>query len=188
MARCPGADRRLVPSITASDTSPAEPRPAVICAGPEGRTRKARLQPVARALLAGEGFSLIEILVVILIIGVLAAIAIPLFLGQKSKAGDAQAKELGHTAQIAIVSYATDNNGSFEGASQEKLEEIEPSLKPAGAGHASLSKVEATSTTYKLTVTATTGDTFTLARNSSGEAVRTCKQAAGSQGCPNGSW
>ncbi len=59
------------------------------------------------------GFTLIELLVVILIIGILAAIAIPSFLSQKSKATDSSAKELARTAQTTAETYATDHNGKY---------------------------------------------------------------------------
>jgi type IV pilus assembly protein PilA len=55
------------------------------------------------------GFTLIELLVVILIIGILAAVAIPSFLNQKGKANDAVAKADVRTAQTAMEAFYTDN-------------------------------------------------------------------------------
>src|SRR3979490_645229 len=89
------------------------------------------------------GFTLIELLVVILIIGILAAIAIPSFLSQKSKATDSSAKELARTAQTTAETYATDHNGSYEGVSVGELKKYEPSIQTAsGSNNAFLTAAE----------------------------------------------
>jgi type IV pilus assembly protein PilA len=142
----------------------------------------------------GEGgFTLIELLVVILIIGILAAIAIPALLNQRSKATDAAGKEIARTAALATETYATDHSGSYSGIEPKIVHEYEVAVPiAAGGGRAWDSAATETESGKGFTVTATAGngDEFTWTRKATGEVVRTCTVKAGNNagGCETGSW
>jgi type IV pilus assembly protein PilA len=60
-----------------------------------------------------RGFTLIELLVVVLIIGILAAVALPTFLGQRDKGFDADAKSNARNIQTLVESCGVDNAGNY---------------------------------------------------------------------------
>ena len=131
------------------------------------------------------GFTLIELLVVILIIGILAAIAIPALLSQKSKAYDSSAKTVAQTAQTAMETYATENNGEYTGGTAKKLNELEPSLNISKTNEAKLKETAANNNSYTVTaVAANTGDEYSVVRNSAGEVEHKCVSTATLLGCP----
>jgi type IV pilus assembly protein PilA len=134
-----------------------------------------------------KGFTLIELLVVILIIGILAAIAIPSFLNQRDKANDSGGKATARSAQTAMETYLTDSaTQNYTGATAPKLKVIETALNDANN-----LAVTVTDAGKGYTVTETskpTDNTFTITRMADGSTKRTCG-TAGKGGCnAGGSW
>jgi type IV pilus assembly protein PilA len=144
-----------------------------------------------------SGFTLVELLVVMLILGLLAAIAIPAFFNQRDKAKDSSAKEAVRTAETAMETFATDHGGSYNGAGPGDLVNIESTLSnvydpTATPPVTNLSVAEPSGTTgdtadksYKVTVTSDTGNTFSITRHDDGTTDLTCA-TGGSAGCPSG--
>ena len=137
-----------------------------------------------------SGFTLVELLVVMLIIGLLAAIAIPAFFNQRDKAKDSAAKEAVRTAQTAMETYSTDNNGDYTLADGDALRAIEPTV-PADAPAVPGLTITGTDglglpgvDNYRVTVSSESGGTFSIDRDG-GVLEYPC---TGGGGCNGGFW
>ena len=142
------------------------------------------LRRLRRRFTDESGFTMIELLMVCLIIGTLAAIAIPAFSNETGKAVDTQAKTLARTAATTAVEIAADNLGDYGKVTTAELHKYEPSIRiAAGTSDAYLSAATGQGSEYSVTAKSTNGDEFTISQSANGEATRSCVSPIGKNGC-----
>jgi type IV pilus assembly protein PilA len=127
-----------------------------------------------------KGFTLIELLVVILIIGILAAIALPAFLGQRAKGQDSAAKSDARNMVSQMESFYTEGDTYTGGPGTG-------TGLPIGPAKGQVEVAVPTSDTYTVTAHSKSGNDFVITKNADGTTTRTCTNTEPKGGC-NTSW
>lgn len=112
-----------------------------------------------------EGFTLIELLVVVIIIGILAAIAIPVFLGQQDAARDSAAESDLATAKVAYVSFLVNTPAGTQDETDADL---------VAFGFPSTVTIEVGGSAFCLETTGAGGDAWSVTSSSDGPAEASC--------------
>ena len=138
-----------------------------------------------------KGFTLIELLVVILIIGILAAIALPAFLGQRAKGQDGEAKSNARNLVSQVESCYAQKQAYNQCNTNAALDNTGLNFKGTAAPAAKSDEVSVTASTadtYTITAASKSGNTFLIKKLSDGTSERSCTNTVTNGGCNGSSW
>ena len=130
-----------------------------------------------------RGFSMIELLVVILVVGILAAIALPTFLGQQKKGQDAAAKSNARNLVTEVESCYSDTQDYQQ---CQTASDLGNTGLPLGSSPGQVEVVASAPTNFVISAYSRSGNTFLVTKASGGPVTRSCLGSGG--GCKSGSW